>query len=62
MSEPQVGIQIPKSLNEQAHRYQAYVLLTEGRKITVQEAAAELMSKGAAQAMPPDPKQTNKKK
>jgi len=60
--EPQIGIHIPQSVNEQARRYQAYVLLTESRQITIKEAAAELIIKGAEQVMPPDPKQSTKKK
>lgn len=62
-NEPEIGIHIPKSLNARAKRYQALVLLKENRQITIKEAIAELIERGANDAMPNDapPKKPNSK-
>ena len=45
--EPRVATSIPKSINDRARRYQAQVLIRDGRKITMKEAIAELIKIGA---------------
>lgn len=61
--EPQIGMQIPQHIYDQARRYQAYVLLTSGRQITIKDAAAELILKGvAASGMPKDQHASTTKK
>lgn len=45
-------LQIPQSAA--ANRYKAYILITEGREITKEEAVNELVAIGAKSALPRD--------
>jgi hypothetical protein len=51
-SQTQIGTQIPAATNERAKKYQAFVLLSQGRDITIKQAIDELINIGADSSLP----------